>query len=60
LRAEQGANIMRELTEIPMNELTELTDAELEAVSGGAFEPHPGKPTDPLNPEGHPKGWAVH
>jgi bacteriocin-like protein len=26
---------MREPTTIPMNELTELTDAELEAVSGG-------------------------
>jgi len=52
---------MRELTEIPMNE---LTDAELEAVSGG-LEPHPGKTTspealEPFNPTGRAKGWAVH
>jgi bacteriocin-like protein len=35
--AEKGANFMRELTTIPM---TELTDAELETVSGGSLPPH--------------------
>ena len=35
--AEKGANSMRELTTTPMNE---LTDAELEAVSGGQIVPH--------------------
>jgi len=55
---------MRELTEIPMNE---LTDAELDAVSGGIIlESHPGQghttnstALDPTNPTGRDKGWAV-